>query len=561
MFNRIYKLGVKTKITITIFLILLLFSSGIIYIIKSSLSTKIHSLASNTAKDIIKVNEAFIIKSLLEDDTWSVYKFLNSLTKINLIKSAGFVDNNNTILAHTNTKDYPQNKGFKKSYLKGDNMIIIPLLSNSVHLGKFIIEIDKVSLSLLFADLKAHLLVFVILATFISFFIAYLISNRILNRLNILSFNAKMIQKKEYEKIKKIDTKEQDEITLFQNSMELILTKLKDSIENEKTLRKFYHDILESLDEFIVLCDYKFNILYENAHSLSQLIVKNSTIEKNILKELQNNIFNNNHNFVITTENDEGATISLFVIVKKLEDTLAISFSNITLLRLLQEKQCISNSFEIVGEISSSVVHEIKNHLQPVKLLIEQEQMDKEDQKRVINIIAKIDLMVNEFLKAGRPIDKLMAVQIDVNEKIDSTIHLIKKQLEDKKINIIKTIQKDMKIFISEKSFETIILNLLKNGIDESKYNDSILIDAFIKNGHGVIEITDFGKGIDKQTLKNIHKPFFTTKGEKGSGIGLYTTYKIVYMYNGYIDVKSKVGKTVFSIHLPIKEKHEHSNY
>lgn len=558
MLNKLYLLSIKTKITITLFLIIFLFSIGILLIIKNSLSNNINTLASNTAKDLIKVNEAFFIKSLIEDDVWSIYKFLDSLTKINLITSAGFIDNSNKIIAHTNTNLYPINKIINVE--KKDNLLLIPLINGHIKLGIFIIELDKKSLSLFFSDLKMHLILSVIFTTILSFIFAFFISNRILNRLKILSHNAIMIQNKEYEKIKSINSKEKDEITLFQNSIELILKKLNESIENEKSLREFYHDILESIDGLIILCDYDFKIVYENSHNLKKIVLKDNSINKRILNNIERNISKNISNFIIDIDNNDGKTIYLFVIIKSLKDSLAISFSDITLLKLLQEKQCFTNSFEIVGEISSSVVHEIKNYLLPAKLLIEQDEIDNEDKQRVINIISKIDFLVNEFLKTGRPIDKLLAVDLDVEKEINHILDLVQTQLISKNIIIKKDIKKDIKIFIAIQDLQIIVLNLLENAIDESNNNDEILINSFIKNNHIVIEITDFGKGIDKNILKDIYKPFFTTKGEKGNGIGLYTTYKIVYMYSGFIDVESRIGKTTFSINIPLKDENEYSN-
>lgn len=558
MLNKLYLLSIKTKITITLFLIIFLFSIGILLIIKNSLSNNINTLASNTAKDLIKVNEAFFIKSLIEDDVWSIYKFLDSLTKINLITSAGFIDNSNKIIAHTNTNLYPINKII--TIEKKDNLLLIPLINGHIKLGIFIIELDKKSLALFFSDLKSHLILSVLFTTVLSFIFAFFISNRILNRLKILSHNAIMIQNKEYERIKSINSKEKDEITLFQNSIELILKKLNESIENEKSLREFYHDILESIDGLIILCDYDFKIVYENSHNLKKTVLKDNSINKRILSNIERNISKNISNFIIDIDNNDGKTIYLFVIIKSLKDSLAISFSDITLLKLLQEKQCFTNSFEIVGEISSSVVHEIKNYLLPAKLLIEQDEIDNEDKKRVINIISKIDFLVNEFLKTGRPIDKLLAVDLDVEKEINHILDLVQTQLISKNIIIRKDIKKDIKIFIAIQDLQIIVLNLLENAIDESNNNDEILINSFIKNNHIVIEITDFGKGIDKNILKDIYKPFFTTKGEKGNGIGLYTTYKIVYMYSGFIDVESRIGKTTFSINIPLKDENEYSN-
>jgi signal transduction histidine kinase len=260
---------------------------------------------------------------------------------------------------------------------------------------------------------------------------------------------------------------------------------------------------------------------------------------------------------MVEFETNEGKTLYLFAIIKPLKEGYAMSFSDITLLKRLQEKQCFTNSFEIVGEISSSVVHEIKNYLQPAKLLIEQEEIDKQDKKRVVNIIHKIDILVNEFLKTGRPIDKLLAIELNIAHEFKTILHLLEAQIKAKKLIIETDINEELTLFIAEKDLETILVNLLENAIDESCEASKIIIHVFKNQQDIIIEITDFGKGIDKTVLKDIYKPFFTTKGEKGSGIGLYTTYKIVYMYQGHIDVQSTHEKTTFSISLPqqLKDK------
>ena len=559
MLTRLYSLSIKTKITLTIFLIILLFSSGVLLIIKNSLSNNINTLASNTAKDIITVNEAFFIKSLLEDDIWSIYKFLHSLTKINLIESAGFVDVSNKIIAHSNTLKYPLD--MKIDIQRTQDFVLIPLVSNNLKLGVFIIELDKHSFLQLFEELKSHLIFSILFATVLSFYIAYFISNRILHRLEILTHNATKIQEKKWDEIKPIDSKEQDEITLFQNSMELILTNLRQAIENEHSLRHFYHDILESLDELIVLCDEHYLLLYENHHKLNGLIIHDQTLNNKILDNIQLALQNNRNSFMVDIENTQGKTIYLFVLLKKVNHLLAISISDITLLKQLQEQQCFTNSFEIVGEISSAVVHEIKNYLQPAKLLIDQEEIDNEDKKRMGNIIAKIDFLVNEFLKTGKPIDKLLAIDMDISTQLEPIVHLLQSQISHKEITLVQNVPQNSKIHIAKQDFDTIMMNLLKNAIDESFEKSSVHIDSYVKNNYTVIAVTDYGKGIDKAILKDIYKPFFTTKGEKGSGIGLYTTYKIVYMYHGYIDVQSKEGQTTFSIHIPKKDDNEHSHY
>ena len=67
-----------------------------------------------------------------------------------------------------------------------------------------------------------------------------------------------------------------------------------------------------------------------------------------------------------------------------------------------------------------------------------------------------------------------------------------------------------------------------------------------------MIEFRDTGHGIDPKVMKRIFEPFFSTKHEKGTGIGLSVSYKIIESHNGTIEVVSEPGKgTTFTVVLP----------
>lgn len=81
---------------------------------------------------------------------------------------------------------------------------------------------------------------------------------------------------------------------------------------------------------------------------------------------------------------------------------------------------------------------------------------------------------------------------------------------------------------------------------------------AIDKAGHQdyiEIRIADTGQGIAKDDLPRIFEPFYTTKGQKGNGLGLAVTWGIIDNHNGTIDVNSEIGKgTTFVIRLPLQE-------
>jgi signal transduction histidine kinase len=86
--------------------------------------------------------------------------------------------------------------------------------------------------------------------------------------------------------------------------------------------------------------------------------------------------------------------------------------------------------------------------------------------------------------------------------------------------------------------------NLITNAIDAVEPGGHISVtveDVLTKNSHpGVaLVVTDNGSGISKQDIGKLFRPFFTTKGEHGTGLGLWITHGIVSKHGGYIDVVS----------------------
>ncbi|MCK5003170.1 MAG: PEP-CTERM system histidine kinase PrsK, partial [Gammaproteobacteria bacterium] len=80
-----------------------------------------------------------------------------------------------------------------------------------------------------------------------------------------------------------------------------------------------------------------------------------------------------------------------------------------------------------------------------------------------------------------------------------------------------------------------------------------VLVSAY--ENWALIEIKDTGCGMSDDFIKNqLFKPFKTTKGERGMGIGVYEAREIISSLGGYIEVLSEVGKgTTFIVRIPIK--------
>ena len=110
------------------------------------------------------------------------------------------------------------------------------------------------------------------------------------------------------------------------------------------------------------------------------------------------------------------------------------------------------------------------------------------------------------------------------------------------------------KIYCNEYKMKQAILNILMNAIDAMEDIGGILEVKLFELGDRVrLEIIDTGTGISKDNLDKIFHANFTTKGIKGTVLGLKISKTIFEEYGGRIEVRSQVGKgTRFIVHLPI---------
>jgi signal transduction histidine kinase len=124
------------------------------------------------------------------------------------------------------------------------------------------------------------------------------------------------------------------------------------------------------------------------------------------------------------------------------------------------------------------------------------------------------------------------------------------------RIEIVREYGNIPKIHCFPNQINQVFMNVLTNAFQAIKEKGTITIKTQKVNDKVIIRISDDGKGIEKDNLKKIFDPRFTTKREGvGTGLGLSISKKIIKTHSGEMNVKSEVSKgTEFSIILPIKQ-------
>jgi signal transduction histidine kinase len=210
------------------------------------------------------------------------------------------------------------------------------------------------------------------------------------------------------------------------------------------------------------------------------------------------------------------------------------------------------------------LTHEIMNSITPISSLSETMQdmlTDKsgnqkslnniqddtiKDIRFSLNTIQKRSERLLDFVENYRKLSRVSkpAVQsVDVKSFLSSIENLMHEELMRQGIDLtVAVMGGSLTIAIDPSQIEQVIINLLRNSIHalDSRNRKEISLNAYPLEQQIVIEVTDTGKGIPENELKEIFIPFFSTKKE-GSGIGLSLSKQIMSLHNGRIRVSSKV--------------------
>jgi signal transduction histidine kinase len=124
-------------------------------------------------------------------------------------------------------------------------------------------------------------------------------------------------------------------------------------------------------------------------------------------------------------------------------------------------------------------------------------------------------------------------------------------------VQVHRSLPSDLPLVLSnEKQLEIVFINLIKNALDamEGVRRDrhSLSLIGSTQNGSVSIRVRDTGMGIPAKDVSHIFEPYYSTKGRKGTGMGLYLTQQIVKAHGGSIEVRSEEGEgSEFVLTLP----------
>ena len=227
-----------------------------------------------------------------------------------------------------------------------------------------------------------------------------------------------------------------------------------------------------------------------------------------------------------------------------------------------REKLVEEEKSEALKRMMEEVAHEIRNPLTSIGGFarrvydrLPQGDPNKKYMEMIINDVARLENMIKELLKL-----KTIAISYreltNINDVIMEALKSFEQDLEDRGIEAKTELGDNLPLIsIDQEHMKMALANLIKNSIEAMQDKLKILkITSRISDGRMEIQVSDTGKGIPKDKIKNIFDPFFSSK-TRGPGVGLTFTLKIIQEHGGTVSVESEPGKgTIFTIRLPLKK-------
>lgn len=216
-----------------------------------------------------------------------------------------------------------------------------------------------------------------------------------------------------------------------------------------------------------------------------------------------------------------------------------------------------TEKMNIVGQLAAGVAHEIRNPLTSLKgfiQLIDQEySIDSKYTKIMLDELERIEFVSSELLVLAKP-EVTVKKRIPISHLIENVVELLNMQAATKAITIkMKPLTEDIYVEGNANQLKQVFINVLKNAVEASAKNSVIIIRHERIEDKLAIFITDRGTGISKDRLEKIGEPFYTNK-EKGTGLGLMVSMRIMKEHNGDITFDSEEGQgTTVTVFLPIE--------
>ncbi|MFC0215603.1 PAS domain S-box protein [Paenibacillus chartarius] len=217
-----------------------------------------------------------------------------------------------------------------------------------------------------------------------------------------------------------------------------------------------------------------------------------------------------------------------------------------------------AEKLNIAGQMAAAVAHEIRNPLTALKGFIKLLEAWNENSSRgyIFSVLReemeRIESITNELLVLAKP-QSASYVKLDLITILESVVTLIGTQANMQNVQIVTRYADAPHVLGEGNQLKQVFVNILKNAVEVMPESGEVTISVGTFGEEVRIQFIDQGSGITEEQIARLGEPFYSTK-EKGTGLGLMVSKKIIESHRGRLEVSSEIGKgTTVSIYLPLE--------
>jgi len=227
---------------------------------------------------------------------------------------------------------------------------------------------------------------------------------------------------------------------------------------------------------------------------------------------------------------------------------------------LIQNKNAkalaVAKQFEAYNQFSTFIIHDLKNIDTQLKLMAINKKKHGDNPKFIKSVYQTIDNLSEKFSKLINQVKtpgKTKAEKLSLRKVLEQVVSLRDHQSPRPNLNW-QVSYDDIEIEGIVNEFTNILCHLVENAQQATDELGRVDIDIFIQDKVVTIKIKDTGQGMSADFIRNqLFRPFTSTKGKKGMGIGVYQAKTYILEHKGTIHVESEFGQgTEFCIELPV---------
>lgn len=214
----------------------------------------------------------------------------------------------------------------------------------------------------------------------------------------------------------------------------------------------------------------------------------------------------------------------------------------------LHQQLVNAEKLEAIEQMGAAISHEIRNPLTAAigfVQLLEEDSHECPKRKQYLNIIKReldsAERVIKDYLTFSKPVIESVE-EINIHNELSHLIKLLQPLSNLNSVNISTRFSSNGLIEGDRQQFHQCFINIIKNAIESMPNGGELSIETTSYQTNIIIKIQDSGVGMSKDQLKRLGEPYYSTKGAKGTGLGVMVSYSIIRAMKGTIEVQSAIG-------------------